>query len=41
MWLLAPQVRAPAALLKNAAEGEKVLVPVEEAPQQTEDAMAE
>jgi hypothetical protein len=35
-------VRAPAALLqRQAAEREKVLVPVEAAPQQTEERMAE
>jgi hypothetical protein len=35
-------VRAPAALLQQqAAEGERILVPVETAPQQTEERMAE
>ncbi len=32
-------VRAPDALLRAAAEGDRVLVPVEEAPAATEDAM--
>ncbi len=38
---LLPQVRAPDALLRNAAEGEKILVPVEEAPREAEEGMAE